>query len=103
MVRTAASMHCQSGGWLGIEAIAAKAKMWNSEPAGRWRHWAITKEHAPATTVVAITWSQVPAAPESPPAWTARANRLASRITTSMSEPARTWMKSRLRCSSPRP
>ena len=53
VVTTEASMHCHNGGWCGIEAMAAKAKIWNNEPAGRCRHQAITSEHAPATTVVA--------------------------------------------------
>ena len=35
VVRTVTSMPSHSGGWLGMEAMAAKAKMWNREPAGR--------------------------------------------------------------------
>ena len=48
-------MPCHSGGWLGMDAIAAKAKMWNNEPAGRSRHQATTSEQPPATRVVAAT------------------------------------------------
>lgn len=58
-VITATSMPCQSGGWLGMDAIAAKAKMWNNEPAGRSRHQATISEHPPATSVVARTCCQM--------------------------------------------
>ena len=52
-VNTATSMACGSGGWLGMDAIAAKAKMWNNDPAGRSRHQATISEQLPATRVVA--------------------------------------------------
>ncbi len=102
-VSTATSMHCHSGGWLGIEAIAANAKMWNSEPAGRKRHSATTSEQAPATTVVAPTRTQVVPSAESPASASTRAVMAARNITTSMSPPARTWRVSRLACGSFRP
>ena len=65
-VSTATSMHCHSGGWLGIDAMAANAKIWNSEPAGRRRHHATTREQPHAITVVATTRTQVVPAAESP-------------------------------------
>ena len=82
-------MPCQSGGWLGMDAIAAKAKMWNNEPAGRSRHQATISEQLPATRVVATTWSQMVSAAVSPMATAARAVKAASSITTSISAPAR--------------
>ena len=83
--------------------MAAKAKIWNNEPAGRCRHKAITSEHAPATTVVAATCVQVLAASDRPSACPARADNVAKQDHEQHEGPARTWMKSRLRCSSPRP
>ena len=82
-------MACQSGGWLGMDAIAAKAKMWNNDPAGRSRHQATISEQAPATSVVATTWSQMVSAVESARAAPARAVRAASSMTTTISAPAR--------------
>ena len=89
-VATATSMPCQSGGWLGMDAIAAKAKMWNNEPAGRSRHQATISEQPPATRVVATTWSQMVSAAVSAKATPARAVRAASSITATISAPART-------------
>ena len=79
-------MHCHSGGWLGMEAIAAKAKMWKREPAGRCRHLAITREQPPATSVVASTCSQLLAAAEAAGV-ALRAVSVARSITRSMSAP----------------
>lgn len=49
-----------------MDAIAAKAKMWNNEPAGRSRHQAMISEQLPATRVVATTWSHTVSAAVSP-------------------------------------
>ena len=55
VVRTATSIPSHSGGWLEMEAIAAKAKMWKRDPAGRSLSPEIATEQAPATSVVART------------------------------------------------
>src|SRR6476661_11285909 len=73
VVRTATSMPSHSGGWLGMEAMAANAKMWKREPAGRSRSQEIATEQAPATTVVAKTSSHVCAAVSRPRAGPIRA------------------------------
>ena len=58
IVAAAAISACPAGAGSAMEAIAAKAKMWNSEPAGRSRRNPAATEQAPATRVVAPTTCQ---------------------------------------------
>ncbi|WP_413249014.1 hypothetical protein [Sinomonas flava] len=95
----AASMASPSGGWCGIDATAANAKIWKSEPEGRSRHSPTTTEHAHATNVVAPTIAHGSIAPPG----LSRAPTVAANRTPTMSSPARTCVTIRWRCGSLRP
>lgn len=84
-----------------MEAIAAKQKMWNSEPAGR--NWAnpVASEPAHATSVVNPTITRPPAGE----AWLTRSTFTvqAAPMTTTNSTPALACERSRSRCPGTRP
>ena len=59
---SAAPKDWATGGWVGIEAIAAKAKMWKSDPPGRNCSRPAATAQTPETTVVNATIIQAPRA-----------------------------------------